>query len=89
MIGRQDEIYMDVVPLRGGYRPKRLKSKQLYLLQGLPQIGPLLAKKLIEHFRSVSHIMNASVKELTEVDGIGKVSAEKIREVLDGECIFD
>jgi DNA excision repair protein ERCC-4 len=89
MIGRQDEIYMDVVPLRGGYRPKRLKSKQLYLLQGLPQIGPLLAKKLIEHFRSVSHVMNASVKELTEVDGIGKVSAEKIREVLDGECIFD
>lgn len=89
MIGRQDEAYMDVVPLRGGYRPKRLKSKQLYLLQGLPQIGPLLAKRLIEHFRSVSHVMNASVKELTEVDGIGKVSAEKIREVLDEKFIFD
>ncbi|MBW1689794.1 MAG: hypothetical protein DRG87_00360 [Deltaproteobacteria bacterium] len=88
MIGRQDEAYMDVVPLRGGYRPKRLKSKQLYLLQGLPQIGPLLAKRLIEHFRSVSHVMNASVKELTEVDGIGKVSAEKIREVLDEKFIF-
>ena len=27
MIGRQDEAYIDVVPLRGGYRPKRLKSK--------------------------------------------------------------
>jgi DNA excision repair protein ERCC-4 len=83
MIGRQDEAYMDVVPLRGGYRPKRLKSKQLYLLQGLPHIGPLLAKKLIEHFRSVSHVMNASIEELTEIDGIGRVSAKKIREVLD------
>jgi DNA excision repair protein ERCC-4 len=89
MIGRQDEAYMDVVPLRGGYRPKRLKSKQLYLLQGFPQIGPLLAKRLIEHFRSVSHVMNASVKELTEVDGIGRGSAKKIREVLDKEFIFD
>jgi len=29
--------------------------------------------------------MSASVKALTEVDGIGKVSAEKIREVLDAE----
>jgi len=89
MIGRQDQTYMDVVPLRGGYRPKRLKSKQLYLLQGLPQIGPLLAKRLIEHFRSVSHVMNASIEELTEVDGIGRASAEKIREVLDEEFIFD
>jgi len=83
MIGRQDQTYMDVVPLRGGYRPKRLKSKQLYLLQGLPQVGPLLAKRLIEHFRSVSRVMNASIEELTEIDGIGRVSAEKIREVLD------
>ncbi len=89
MISRQDETYMDVVPLRGGYRPKRLKSKQLYLLQGLPQIGPLLAKRLIEHFRSVSNVMNASIEELTEIDGIGRVSAEKIREVLDEEFISD
>lgn len=85
MIGRQDQTYMDVVPLRGGYRPKRLKSKQLYLLQGLPQVGPLLAKRLIEHFRSVSRVMNASIEELTEIDGLGRVSAEKIREVLDEE----
>ena len=85
MIGRQDEAYIDVVPLRGGYRPKRLKSKQLYLLQGLPQVGPMLAKRLIEHFRSVSNIINASTEELMEVEGIGRVSAEKIRRVLDAE----
>ncbi len=29
--------------------------------------------------------MNASVQALTEVDGIGKISAERIREVLDTE----
>ena len=87
MISRQDESYTDVVPLRGGYRPKRLKSKQLYLLQGLPQVGPMLAKRLIEHFKSVSKIMNASIEELTEVEGIGMVSAEKIREVLNTEIL--
>jgi len=86
MIGRQDETDMDVVPLRGGYRPKRLKSKQLFVLQGLPQVGPMLARRLIERFSSVSKVMNASIDELTEVEGIGKVSAEKIREVLDAVC---
>ena len=85
MISRQVGICIDVVPLRGGYRPKRLKSKQLYLLQGFPQVGPKLAKRLILHFKSVSKIMNASVQALTEVDGIGIISAEKIREVLDAE----
>ena len=85
MIGRQVGVCIDVVPLRGGYRPKRLKSKQLYILQGLPKIGPKLVKKLLRHFKSVSKVMNASVRALTEVDGIGKISAERIREVLDTE----
>ena len=85
MINRQVGTCIDVAPLRGGYRPKRLKSKQLYLLQGFPQVGPKLAKRLILHFKSVSKIMNASVQDLTDVDGIGMISAQKIREVLDAE----
>ncbi|MDY7037113.1 MAG: ERCC4 domain-containing protein [Thermodesulfobacteriota bacterium] len=87
MIGRQHETYVDVIPLRGGYRPKRLKSKQLYLLQGLPHIGPMLANRLMEHFRTVSRIMNASIEQLSEVERIGRVSAKKIREVLDFEYL--
>jgi ERCC4-type nuclease len=31
--------------------------------------------------------VNASVQDLTEIDEIGKVSAEKIREVLDKEVL--
>ena len=85
MIGRQEETYMDVIPLRGGYRPRRLKSRQLFILQGLPRVGPTAAKRLLEHFRSVSNAMNAPVEELVQVDGIGRASAEKIREVLDSE----
>ena len=85
MMGGQDETYMDVVPLRGGYRPKRLKSRQLYILQGLPKVGPNVAKRLLEHFHSVRQIMNASVEELIAVEGIGMVSAKAIREVLDSE----
>jgi len=85
MIGKQEEDCMDVVPLRGGYRPKRLKSKQLLILQGLPKVGPTMAKRLLKHFRSVSNVINATVQDLMKIEGVGKVSAEKIREVIDAE----
>jgi Fanconi anemia group M protein len=84
-IGRQHEKSVDVVPLRAGYRPSRLKSQQLFVLQGLPTIGPTLAKRLMKRFRSVSGVMNASVDALLQVDGIGPVGANRIREVLDFE----
>ena len=83
MIGKQDETYTDVIPLRGGYRPKRLKSRQLFILQGLPKVGPTMAKKLLGQFGSVSNVMNATTEDLMKVEGIGKVTAEKIREILE------
>ena len=82
-VGRQDEVVTDVVPLRGGYRPKKLKTRQLYLLQGLPDVGPKLAKRLLNHFHSVGRVMSATVEELTEVEGVGNARAGKIREILD------
>lgn len=84
-IGRQHERHVDVVPLRGGYRPSLFKSKQLFVLQGLPGVGPTLAKRLMVRFRSVFRVMRATAGELSEVDGIGPVSAARIREVLDSE----
>jgi DNA excision repair protein ERCC-4 len=62
-------------------------TKGLYLLQGLPQVGPMLAKRLIEHFGSVSKIINASTEELMEVEGIGTSIAAKIRDVLDSDYV--
>jgi ERCC4-type nuclease len=85
MVGRQEQACMDVVPLRGGYRPKRLKSRQLFILQGLPKVGPTVAKRLLAHFGSVSSVMNATVEDLMQVEGLGRISGEKIREVLDFE----
>lgn len=83
MIGKQDESFIDVVPLRGGYRPKRLKSRQLYILQGLPKVGPTIAKRLLDHFGCVSRVMNAPVEDLVTVEGVGISAATQIREVLD------
>jgi Fanconi anemia group M protein len=44
-----------------------------------------MAKRLLVHFKTVSNVINATVEDLMKVEGIGKVSAEKIRAVLDIE----
>ena len=64
MIANQQDEMIDLVELRHGYRPKKMISKKLYILQGLPNIGPHTAHKFIQHFGSVQKVMNASVDEL-------------------------
>lgn len=83
MIVRQEKNSSDAVPQRQGYRPKRLRSRQLFILQGLPKVGPVMAKRLLGHFGSVRRVMSASVEELSQVIGIGRGAAESIRNVLD------
>ena len=39
----------------------------------------------MKQFNSVAKVMNAPAQVLAQVDGLGKVTAEKIREVLDTE----
>ena len=79
----------NVVPLRCGYRPKRLTNKQLFILQGLPGVGAKLARRLLFHFKSVSGVFSASINEFTEVDGVGSVKAMQIRGVLDARLNTD
>ncbi len=66
------------------YKPKRCKNHHLRFLQGLPKTGPVTASRLLEKFGSIQAVINADVKALQEVNGIGKTSAEKIKEFLSG-----
>ena len=63
---------------RHGYRPKSFKKRQSFVLQGLPNIGRILAKALLLHFGSVRAVMTASEEQLIEVQGIGKQKAKQI-----------
>lgn len=86
-MARQSETFVDVMTLRGGYRPKRLQTQQLYILQGLPGIGAELARRLLNHFRSVAMVMSATETELKAVEGIGLFKAREIRMVLDSHIV--
>jgi DNA excision repair protein ERCC-4 len=63
-------------------KPKRLTSRRLFLLQGLPGVGPALAGRLLGHFGSIERIVTADVGALTEVRGVGPKKAARIRELV-------
>lgn len=60
-------------------KAKRRATRQRRVLQSLPGIGTERARALLEHFGSVEACILASAEELSAVDGIGRKTAEAIR----------
>jgi ERCC4-type nuclease len=63
-------------------KPKRLASRKLYMLQGLPGVGPALAHRLLLEFGSVERVVTADAEQLMRVRGVGRQKAERIRELV-------
>jgi ERCC4-type nuclease len=78
-VGRQIESIALGGLQRHGYRPKNKGKRQLFILQGLPGVGPERADRLLDTFGSVEAVISAGSDELQAVDGIGKKVADKIR----------
>ncbi|MBA4387129.1 MAG: nuclease [Verrucomicrobia bacterium] len=68
---------------RPGYRPRGKRRRQLFILQGLPCIGPHRAEKLLERFGTLRRIFAANIDNVVQVEGVGRNTAEKIMEILD------
>ena len=76
------------VQIRTDKKPVSLLEQQLFIIESLPNIGPVNAKALLEHFGSVGNVINASEKDLQDVEGIGKKTAENIRSVIDSKYLY-
>jgi DNA ligase (NAD+) len=60
----------------------------LYAL-GLPGIGYVNAQALAEHFGSIDALLAADVAEVEQVEGIGPVLAEQVKEELADEAVLE
>jgi Fanconi anemia group M protein len=70
-------------PLRRYARqPKRLASRRLFVLQGLPGVGPALAVRLISQLGSVRNVVTADINQLQQVRGVGPKKATRILELV-------
>lgn len=50
----------------------------LYIVSSISGVGPKKAHKLLEHFKTVQNLANATEEELRSVNGIGKKLAKKV-----------
>ena len=64
-------------------KPKRLASRRLYMLQGLPGVGPAIAQRLLARFGSIERAIAADPAALMEVGGVGPEKAARIRELVE------
>ncbi|PKL67063.1 MAG: Hef nuclease [Methanobacteriales archaeon HGW-Methanobacteriales-1] len=73
------------VQVRTEKKPLTFLEQQLFIVESLPNVGPVNARKLLEEFGSVKEIVNASEDELQKVEGIGKKIAKTIKKVVEGQ----
>ncbi len=78
----QDMECQSLYVKRTGWKPKRVKRLKLHILQGLPQIGPKTANRILEHFGSIEKAITANENELAIVEGIGRKKAAMIRKMV-------
>ena len=71
------------IHVRTDKKPLTLEEQQIYIVESLPKVGPVTARKLMKRFGSVKNVFNASSDELKKVEGIGNKIAQNIREVID------
>jgi Fanconi anemia group M protein len=73
------------ISMRTEIKPKSFSDQQQFFVEGLPGIGPNMAKALLKHFGTPAKIVGAGVEELQKVEGVGTKRAELIRRILDSE----
>ena len=70
------------VPVYAKRKARTLAEQQRAVVEALPNVGPTLAKALLQYFDTVENVMSAPVGELRQVDMVGQKKAAKIRKMV-------
>lgn len=82
-IARREQVdEKRTVALRGGKGPMNEDERLRYMVEGLPRVSAVLARRLLDRFGTVRELVNASVEELMEVEGVGSVIAQDIHRIV-------
>ena len=75
------------VAIRGEKFQMSLRERQQFIIEGLPNVSAVIARRLLAHFGSIKDIANASEEELREVQGVGKNIATDILKLLNANYL--
>ncbi len=82
MIAEREQAAGDrEVSVHGEKQSKTLAEQQEYVVASIAEVGPVTARSLLAEFGSVEAVMTADEEQLQEAEGVGEVTAERIREV--------
>jgi len=70
------------VSVHGEKSAKTLAEQQEYVVASVAEVGPVTARSLLAELGSVEAVMTADADRLQDADGVGEVTAERIREVV-------
>jgi len=59
-----------------------LKEQMEYVVSSISDIGPVIAKNLLEHFQTIENIAKADLNDLMKVPKVGRKIAEKIVRIM-------
>ncbi|RXK50418.1 DEAD/DEAH box helicase [Halorientalis pallida] len=79
---REQEQSDREVSIHGEKQSKTLSEQQEYVVASIAEVGPVTARSLLSHFGTVEGVMIANEEDLQEVEGVGAVTAERIREIV-------
>ncbi|MCU4802791.1 DEAD/DEAH box helicase [Halobacteria archaeon HArc-gm2] len=79
---REQETGDREVDVHGEKQSRTLPEQQEYVVSSVAEVGPVTARTLLDHFGSVEAVMTAGEDDLMDVDGVGEVTATRIREVV-------
>jgi len=85
LAGREQETSDREVSVHGEKSAKTLPEQQEYVVSSIADIGPVTAGSLLDHFGTVEAVMTAREADLLDVDGVGEVTAQRVREVVGSE----
>lgn len=80
--GREQEVGDREVSVHGKKSSKTLAEQQEYVVGSIADIGPVTARSLLAEFGSVEAVLTAGEEELQAAEGVGEVTADRIREVV-------
>ncbi len=79
---REQEDQKREVSVHGEKQSKTLAEQQEYVVASIAEVGPVTARSLLREFGSVEDVMTADTEDLMEAEGVGEVTAERVREVV-------
>ena len=68
-------------------KPETIREQQEYIVNSLPGIGIQTTRKILEKYKTIQKVMNATKEELETIEGIGTTTAQKIKEVIEKEYV--